>query len=383
LGPFESYNGGDDIVDTLKFSLDAHENYGIYIQPIATDFIDTSSGGDIFGYYLDNHNDPPNEYNLISPANNSYTLQQIPFSWKNNGDPDPYNRENRNISKVEVWFDSVANFDSPGLQIYVKSRTGSIFEKDTILVELPSNFFGDNGLYNYKKIYWKAVMYDFDRDQAEGGGKGVLSRESLETFVLNIGAIPNKPESPTLNYPENNSVILSDSVIFSWEKTFTATDYYWFEISKDSVFSKSKIDTTLINNNKVVSDIQENQNYWWRVKAKNISGWSDFSEVYKFSTIITDFKNEDVIPEHFSLEQNYPNPFNPSTTINFSLPVSSNVNLAIYDLLGEKIIEVVNSELAPGVYRKNINMNLYSSGVYFYRLKTNNFTDIKKMIFMK
>ncbi|MEE9430760.1 MAG: hypothetical protein V3V16_06940, partial [Melioribacteraceae bacterium] len=310
LGPFE---GGDDIIDTLLFSLEQYENYGIYFQPFATDFIDTSYGGTIFGFHLDNHNDPPNKFNLISPENHSYTQTQIPFSWERNGDPDPFSKINYSISSVELLFDSVATFDSPGLKTYTKDRTGLDFEKDTITVELPSNFFQFEGLFNYKTIYWKVKMQDFDRDVAEGGGKGILSRESSDIFKLNVGLTPNAPEEPILLSPVNNIVVSVDTLNFKWRKTYTGADIYWFEYSSDSLFSNSVIDSTLIDSFKTVALESEVETFWWRVKGKNVSGWSLFSSTFKFSKLLTGIEFEEEIPKFYSLKQNYPNPFNPST----------------------------------------------------------------------
>jgi len=90
-----------------------------------------------------------------------------------------------------------------------------------------------------------------------------------------------------------------------------------------------------------------------------------------------------VIPNAYSLEQNYPNPFNPSTTIRFSIPEAGIVNISIYNLLGEKVTEVLNHEFVTGSYEFTYDASTLSSGVYFYTLKTANFTATKKMLLMK
>ncbi|OGU98862.1 MAG: hypothetical protein A2455_02325, partial [Ignavibacteria bacterium RIFOXYC2_FULL_35_16] len=89
------------------------------------------------------------------------------------------------------------------------------------------------------------------------------------------------------------------------------------------------------------------------------------------------------LPKSFSLEQNYPNPFNPSTTLRFTLPDAGNVTLSIYNLLGEKVEEVLNQELASGSYEVNFDASKLSSGVYLYTIKAGNYTASKKMILMK
>ena len=95
----------------------------------------------------------------------------------------------------------------------------------------------------------------------------------------------------------------------------------------------------------------------------------------------------DTIVEDFQLFNNYPNPFNPSTIIKYSVPKESFVTLRIYNLLGEEITTLVSGEKSPGVYKvrfdSNINGNSLQSGVYFYRLQTENFIQTKKMISLR
>jgi len=88
-------------------------------------------------------------------------------------------------------------------------------------------------------------------------------------------------------------------------------------------------------------------------------------------------------PEKYSLEQNYPNPFNPSTKINFSLPKQSLVTLKIFDMLGREVAELVNKELTPNNYSIDFNASNIPSGVYFYKLETSEFTDVKRMMLIK
>ncbi len=94
------------------------------------------------------------------------------------------------------------------------------------------------------------------------------------------------------------------------------------------------------------------------------------------------------VPARFSLSQNHPNPFNPATTIEYSLPTKSFVALEIYNLLGQKVVTLVNQEIEAGVHQvvwdgKDNQGNKVSSGVYFYRIKTDNFSEVKKMVMMK
>lgn len=89
------------------------------------------------------------------------------------------------------------------------------------------------------------------------------------------------------------------------------------------------------------------------------------------------------IPQSYSLSQNYPNPFNPVTKINFAIPKQGLVTMRIYDILGREVKTLVNEVKSPGNYTVDFNASEFASGVYFYKLESNSFTDIKKMMLIK
>ncbi len=88
-------------------------------------------------------------------------------------------------------------------------------------------------------------------------------------------------------------------------------------------------------------------------------------------------------PTEYYLLQNYPNPFNPSTTIKYSIPESGNVKLIVYNFLGEKVATLVNGYKEAGTYRVNFNASKLSSGVYYYKIQSNRFSEVKKMILLR
>jgi polyhydroxybutyrate depolymerase len=96
------------------------------------------------------------------------------------------------------------------------------------------------------------------------------------------------------------------------------------------------------------------------------------------------FGIEESVPESFMLYQNYPNPFNPKTTISYQLPVLSDIELTIYNMLGHKVVTLAKGEQDPGIYKYEWNASNFSSGLYFYKLETKNgFLKIGKMLLMK
>ena len=99
--------------------------------------------------------------------------------------------------------------------------------------------------------------------------------------------------------------------------------------------------------------------------------------------IITSVENESEIPTHFSLLQNYPNPFNPSTKIQFEVPHSQKVEIIVFDILGSKVKELYNDIAPTGRVTVEFRADDLASGMYIYRLKTDNFSISKKMILLK
>ena len=119
--------------------------------------------------------------------------------------------------------------------------------------------------------------------------------------------------------------------------------------------------------------------YYYRLKQIDFDGSFEYS-----GTIEVDFTG----PTKFSLLQNYPNPFNPTTTLQFTLPADASVMLNVYNLVGEKVAEVINEELAAGLHKIQFNGENLSSGLYLYKLNVfgkdgSNYSAVKKMTLLK
>ncbi len=93
--------------------------------------------------------------------------------------------------------------------------------------------------------------------------------------------------------------------------------------------------------------------------------------------------NTSLVPNKYELSQNYPNPFNPTTKINFAIPKQGLVTMKIYDVLGREVRTLVNEVKQAGNYTVDFNASEFASGVYFYKLTSGDFSDIKRMILVK
>ncbi|MCP5062140.1 MAG: T9SS type A sorting domain-containing protein [Ignavibacteriae bacterium] len=89
------------------------------------------------------------------------------------------------------------------------------------------------------------------------------------------------------------------------------------------------------------------------------------------------------VPNHYKLSQNFPNPFNPTTSISYSLPVTSNVNIKIFDITGKELKTLVNSKQLSGNHKIIIDASELSSGVYFYSMRASSFYETKKILLIR
>ena len=138
------------------------------------------------------------------------------------------------------------------------------------------------------------------------------------------------------------------------------------------------------------STLADTTTYTYRVKAFNLFVQSNYSNLVSIISVISSIIREIglEIPKDFALGQNYPNPFNPSTTIRFALPTSAQVEIKLYNLIGQEMESILNTLLGAGIHETVFNATRLSSGIYFYRIKAqgtngNNFISTKRMILMK
>lgn len=101
------------------------------------------------------------------------------------------------------------------------------------------------------------------------------------------------------------------------------------------------------------------------------------------TSALVSVEDKDQLPSKFNLAQNYPNPFNPETTIEYSIPEDAFVSIKVYSMLGEEISTLVNSQKGPGTYRVQFDAKDLQSGIYFYKLVTNNYTSVRKMLYLR
>jgi len=233
----------------------------------------------------------------------------------------------------------------------------SIFKSATVTDTTSIISFFSEGL----KYYWRV--------QAENlAGSGPWS--NIEEF--------------TIIYAPNNFEVQANAaneVILSWKDNSTVEDGYIIERKNGSQSLFTILDTVNTNVIEYIDKNIENAlTYIYRVKAYKGVAESDYSN--EVSITITSVEEEG-LPTEYSISQNYPNPFNPTTKLKFGLPQSSKTKLIVYDLLGRELKTLINSELEAGYHEINFDATNLPSGVYLYRIQSEDFIQTKKMILMK
>lgn len=194
-------------------------------------------------------------------------------------------------------------------------------------------------------------------------------------FVVKLpGVVPVELISFTGFY-ENNEVVIDWSTSselnnqgFTIERKTEISE--WASIG----FVPGHNTTTNINTYRFVDNSISTNKYFYRLKQTDFDGTFDYSDIIEIDI--------NVVSE-FSLSQNYPNPFNPSTKISFNLAKTSNVKLAIFNTLGEKVAELINEIKTAGNYDIEFNAVDLSSGIYLYRLEAGDFVSTRKMTLLK
>lgn len=160
------------------------------------------------------------------------------------------------------------------------------------------------------------------------------------------------------SYDENNTQI--QSLRFDWY-----VGSYWR--------NNTKYTLTYDGNNNLIESLSQR----WAS-----SNWVN-DRKFTYSTILTEIDHWNNVPEYFSLSNNYPNPFNPATKITFTIPKRANLTLKVFDVLGSEVEELVKGDIEAGSYEINFDASELTSGIYFYRIQTEDFTQTKKMLLLK
>jgi hypothetical protein len=298
----------------------------------------------IWSFTTGNTSPPSVAPTLINPANNSTENVLIPiFNWNSVSGASSY--------RCKVASDSL--FTEASLKI------------DTTISGTSATISLGRLLY-FSKYFWRVYG-------ANQGGYGPSSTVWNFTTLL--------PPAPTLLSPSNDTLLHNSNIMFSWSPIQYISGYR-IRIARDINFTNIYSDSSILNNFLTIY-LPFAEFYFWKVCAKGNQGDGPWSNIRLFSMFNGIHQISQVIPDRIKMHNNYPNPFNPTTIIRYDLSKNDFVKLVVFDILGREVASLVNEKQSAGVYEVNWDASVYPSGVYFYRLVTDGFTDTKKMILLK
>jgi|GEM_PF-5427494 len=214
-----------------------------------------------------------------------------------------------------------------------------------------------------------------------------LSQATITTNYNNgLAGIPIAKRFAALNNSVFDKVSLAQenrNVILNWNTNKESSGI--FEVQRTTAGIEEWVKIGSVDANGISSfnyrdaSLPENGKFSYKIKYIGKDGGYAYSDVVDIETL----------PVNYSLEQNYPNPFNPATTVKYQLPFNSMVNLTVFNLLGQKVTEIVNGIQSAGTYRHVWNASGFASGIYFLKLNAQSqatgekFSKIIKLMLVK
>lgn len=236
----------------------------------------------------------------------------------------------------------------------------------------------DNSNITMKGAYFNYRYVNYEKSKGIHNPKYVIGLLQKSLIAL-TGQIPVELTSFTANINDNYEVVLN------WV-TNSELNNFGFEVEratasttavKDWVivgFVEGKGTTTETNIYSFTDNSVKSGSYSYRLKQVDFDGKFIYTESVEVNNIL---------PNEFSLNQNYPNPFNPSTVISYQLPVTADVTLKIYDILGNEVQILVNQKQEAGKHEVKFDASNLTTGIYFYSINAGNFSQTKKMILLR
>ncbi len=408
----------DDGVTSFEFNIVYDTNF-VFLSGVESSGTLTEDG-----FPIDNPNYAPGKlrvaYASVNPIVGSGTLIYI-------------EAQLNAVGQTNLDWENPQFFGPGGVAIDLNPSNGSITIGDIQPLQAPNLISPQNGATNVStstNLYWEAVAdadhYNLQVAKDNGFSQVVVSRTNLNNNIYSLSNLDYEttyywrvnaenvdatsdwssvwnftteaqepvPDQTNLVYPEDGQTLEMDQnenfVELSWDAPAGQITAYQLDVAFDGTFMDMVFtDNTLQNTTYTLNGLQDNETYYWRVRAKNATGWGEYSEVWSFSTLLTGVEDNGLISD-YKLDQNFPNPFNPSTTISYNIPELSNVKLEIFNLLGQYIATLVNTQQASGTYSYQWNPEGLSSGIYIYRLEavslldqSRQFIEVKSMTLMK
>ena len=222
-------------------------------------------------------------------------------------------------------------------------------------------------------------------DHPSNSACGVIDPQFVQQIFDAAIAYEGTPLAVTWAGPPMLTGNTRNRVVVEWQ-TLSEINTYRFYVQKfgqvwNTIDSVNAGGTSLSKRLYVVTDSNVSAGTWmYRIKEVDLNGAVHYSETA--TTALLSIGTSPVVTA-YALEQNYPNPFNPSTTIQYALPSAADVNLTVFNVLGQEAATLVNENKPAGTYSVQFDGSRLASGLYFYRLRAGQYVEMKKLVLLK
>jgi len=419
--------GGGNAVITTAYLVRGDGPISEEDDPYDVDNGDYVSGLTPLGYVPDARflpNDPSTIKQIIYEYGAIYTDMYWDSDYYNSNDNTYYFNVSADSSTNHAvllvgWNDTLQTASGEGAWIIRNSWGTSFGDSGFFYISYDDSMVNSDPAFWPNRIDYKdnSIIHQYDEFGALAGiGCGNSQGYGLVKFIMDkdqqitkLGVWQNSPNSTVSFeiYSDFNGGTLSGLLASIGDQTCNYPGYYTFSLSSplelnsgDDIYVKVKYNCpgenypipveTAIDG--YANPTIETGKFWVSCDGNSWTAFGSGTD-YEYNLCIkaygltkaTAIENEkDVnMPGSFILSQNYPNPFNPTTTIKYSVAQKSFVNITVYNALGQPVKELVNMEQTSGEHQVLFDGSKLASGVYYYRLKSGNYSEIKKMIYLR
>jgi PKD repeat protein len=289
---------------------------------------------------------------------------------------------------VDIWdlfgdqdFDYKANQNIQQVNLYNRTIPSSILNKYKKVIWIGNNYSGDLNFWDADQVL----------EYVRGGGNFLLATRWANAFLT--GELKNYSGVSTVSGDQTIATIvaLDDSLV---DMSSLSANSFIHYVTLDTAGKAIPIFDNATTPDNWVAGFRlhkDDEGVFIFIAGRpyrynNTASFQNYDYIIKnwmTASPPVNIQDNDLEIEGFELSQNFPNPFNPVTTINWTLPNNGIVTLKVYDMLGREISTLVNEFMQMGRHSVEFNAASLASGVYYYQLKSNNFTSTKKLLLLK
>ena len=283
-----------------------------------------------------------------------------------------------NQSVQVVWNKNTSDPDVSHYAVYRSLTSDFTPDASSFIANTTDTTYLDTNPYDGQNSYYKIVTYDIHENASSPSPQAVVYFDSsLPVKLINFTAKVSSTSKQAIHI--QFSTASEENIIgFNILRSEKENDGYMLVSGYKDNDSLSSHGSESFGYEYSWEDykVQSGKTYWYKLESVGLNGENT---LYKPVSVKAEF-----LPVEFALSQNYPNPFNPTTNLDYQLPVAGNVQLTVYNSLGQKVRTLVSGNQPAGYYSVTFDAADLASGVYYYHLQVGNkFNQVKKMILLK